>query len=55
MMLKASAGPQVPGSYSYTGVASFRIGSTAAQAASTSSSRANSVASPAIASPMRRS
>src|SRR5439155_15837608 len=51
----ASGGPQLPGSYSRTGVAVPRMGWTTAHAASTASSRANSVASPAMASPSRRS
>src|SRR5439155_1003528 len=46
----ASAGPHAPGAYSRTGVESSRIGWTTRHAASTPSSRAKSIASPAIAS-----
>ena len=46
----ASEGPQLPGWYSSRGVASPRIGSTIAHAASTASSLTNSVATPRIAS-----
>src|SRR5262249_34015292 len=51
----ASSGPHVPGAYSRTGVRSSRIGCTTLHAASTPSSRAKSVASPAIASTRSRS
>jgi dienelactone hydrolase len=51
----ACDGPQVPGSYGWTSPAPCRSGSTIAHACSTVSCRANSVASPAIASPRRRS
>src|SRR5580704_9553675 len=51
----ASLGPHVPGSYSRTGVTSPRIGCTTAHAASTASSRANSIPSPDMASVSSRS
>jgi polyphosphate glucokinase len=51
----ASFGPQVPGSYSYIGLGPWMTGSTIAHAASTTSWRAKSVASPAMASPSSRS
>jgi hypothetical protein len=54
-MRSVSAGPQLPGSYSSTGTLACSVGSTNCQAVSTRSCRANSVASPIIASPSRRS
>src|ERR1700723_299596 len=48
-------GPQVPGSYSSTGVPAVHTGSTTRQAASTLSSWVNSEVSPRMASPSRRS
>ncbi len=54
-MRSASAGPQLPQSYVASGFGAFRTGSTIAQAASTTSCRAKSVASPVIASPSSRS
>src|SRR4029077_1251875 len=50
----AWGGPQLPGSYSYIGLGPWITGSMMAQAASTTSCRANRVASPAMASPMSR-
>src|ERR1700730_1946448 len=55
IMRSASVGPQVVGSESWTGVALPKAGSTTLQAASTLSSRTNSVGSPRSASPSRRS
>ena len=52
---RPAAGPSVPGSYSYIGLGPWITGSTMAQAASTTSWRAKSVASPAMASPSSRS
>src|SRR6185436_18357100 len=46
----ACAGPQVPGSYSNSGLGPWITGSTMAHAASTTSCRAKSVASPDMAS-----
>ena len=54
MSWSASGGPQVPGSYSWTGATLPRHRSTTRQAASTASSRANRVGSPS-ASPRSRS
>src|SRR3989442_2350724 len=51
----ASSGPHVPAAYARTAVGSSRIGCTTCHAASTPSSRAKSIASPAIASTRRRS
>lgn len=51
----ASAGPQVPGSYGCSSVASSRMGSTTCHAASTVASLVNRAGSPRMASPKRRS
>ena len=53
--LLASAGPALPHSYTNNGFPCSRTGFTIAHAASTASWRANSVGSPSIASPIRRS